>query len=542
MNISIKREQNNARISSAEREKFGAKLKTKNIFKTVALAMLMPAMLLTTACSNDDEAIVNNETTNKKGYPLQVTVNVSREGDAGTRASYNESTRTLSFSTGDKLFVSGNHYDADQFAGTLDYDAVSGKFSGTIYTESEYTGTIDDLMASARAVLLPNGYGSYGFLSIDGSGYDATVDFEQTKAFALTKAAAVEQFSVEQTFSYSSGFALDPSNAIANFTISGLTANKEVAVSFNVSGTVISGEVTTSATGVATFAVGVSADRNLEDCILTVDGNNIAMPTKTTEAGKIYNISRNAIPGALIGKFSVSSTDKVYFSKGNLQATYDGSNWTWAFAANQWDYIGNAAGNTMVTATSPFISENATVDLFGWVGASSTWTGVNKYGITSSSATNNTNGYGNVASESLKSDWGALIGLGWRTLSMDEWTYLLSTRTVNGGKGADKSYTINQSVNGKKGMVIYPDNYTGAVYSGDNWASFEAAGCVFLPAAGWRNGTTINNSINDRGYYWSTTPSNATAAKRMFFAGGLELDGDNSRAFGFSVRLVYNAN
>ena len=240
----------------------------------------------------------------------------------------------------------------------------------------------------------------------------------------------------------------------------------------------------------------------------------------------------------LDGVFSVSATKKVSFAHGNLQATYDGSNWTWAFAANQWDYIGNAAGNTRVTATSPFISENATVDLFGWVGASSTWTGVNKYGITSSSATNNKNGYGNVASESLKSDWGALIGLGWRTLSMAEWTYLLTTRTVNGGKGADKSYTLNQSVNGKKGMVIYPDNYTGAVYSGDNWASFEAAGCVFLPAAGWRDGTTIKNSINDRGYYWSTTPSNATAAKRMFFAGGLELTGDNSRAFGFSVRLV----
>ncbi len=235
--------------------------------------------------------------------------------------------------------------------------------------------------------------------------------------------------------------------------------------------------------------------------------------------------------------FSVSATKKVSFAQGNLQATYNGSNWSWAFAEHQWDYIGNAAGNTKVTASSPYISENATVDLFGWVGASSTWTGVNKYGITSSSATNNTNGYGNVASESLKSDWGALIGLGWRTLSMAEWTYLLTTRTVNGGTGDGKSYTLNQSVNGKKGMVIYPDNYTGAVYSGSDWASFEAAGCVFLPAAGWRNGTTIDN-INDRGFYWSSTPASTTEAKRMFFAGGLNLSGSNSRAFGFSVRLV----
>ena len=239
----------------------------------------------------------------------------------------------------------------------------------------------------------------------------------------------------------------------------------------------------------------------------------------------------------LDGVFSVSAAKKVSFAQGNLQATYNGSDWSWAFAEHQWDYIGNAAGNTKVTASSPYISENATVDLFGWVGASSTWTAVNKYGITSSSATNNTNGYGNVASESLKSDWGALIGLGWRTLSMAEWTYLLTTRTVNGGTGAGKSYTLNQSVNGKKGMVIYPDNYTGAVYSGSDWDSFEAAGCVFLPAAGWRNGTTISN-INDRGFYWSSTPATKTDAKRMFFAGGLDLSDTNSRAFGFSVRLV----
>ena len=297
-------------------------MKTKTIFKMLAAAMLMPTMLLTTACSNNDDEIVNTENpASTKGYALPVTVNVSRQGDKGSnRASYNESTRELSFSTGDKLFVTGNHYDADQFAGTLDYDAVSGKFSGTIYTESEYTGTIDDLMASARAVLLPADYGSYGFLSIDGSGSDATVDFDFTKTFALTKAAAVEQFSVEQTFSYSSGFALDPSNAIVSFTISGLTANKEVAVSFNISLGTISGNVTTSATGVATFAVGVSSGQDLEDCTLTVDGNNIAMPTATTVPGHIYNISRSVAPAVPALNITSPSVGQVIGSDGKNYA------------------------------------------------------------------------------------------------------------------------------------------------------------------------------------------------------------------------------
>ena len=525
-------------------------MKTKNIFKTLAFAMLMPAMLLTTACSNEDE-FVNNDSNNQKGYPLPVTVNVTRQGDEGaTRATYNESTRKLEFSGGDKLFVEGlDNGGAGRFAGTLTWQS-GGTFSGTIYTENAYTGTANALLTSAGsgagATLLPNGYESTGFLYVATNGteekYDDQAAYNYNNAFALTKAAGVEQLSYEVAGSYSSGFSLSPSNPILNFTITGLSANTEVAIVFSYYAVHVNKNVITNSSGTATFAIGVACSE-LNSCSLTVGGNVITLGSHVLTAGKIYNITRNAIPGALVGKFSVSSTDKVYFSKGNLQATYDGSNWTWAFAANQWDYIGNAAGNTMVTATSPFISENATVDLFGWVGASSNWAdNVNQYGITSSSATNNKNGYGNVADETLKSDWGTLIGSGWRTLSMAEWTYLLATRTVNGGKGADKSYTLNQSVNGKKGMVIYPDNYTGAVYSGDNWASFEAAGCVFLPAAGWRDGTTIKNSINDRGYYWSTTPSNATAAKRMFFAGGLELNGDNSRAFGFSVRLVYNAN
>lgn len=260
-------------------------MKTKNIFKALILASV-----LVSACGKHE--IANND----KGYSLPVTINVTRQGDEpATRATYNESTRTLSFSEGDKLFVKSksSHAEAGQFAGTLDYDAVSGKFSGTVTTQYQYTGTIDGLMASAAATLLPDGYGSYGFFSVSGSGYEATVTIDFNKAFALTKAAAVEQFSEERAFSYSSGFVLSPVNAIASFTISGLTANKEVAVSFVTDGgDDIGGNVTTSAEGVATFAVGVYEFLHIEYCTLTVDGNNIAMPTKEVEPGHIYNISR----------------------------------------------------------------------------------------------------------------------------------------------------------------------------------------------------------------------------------------------------------
>ena len=515
-------------------------MKTKNIFKTLAFAMLMPAMMLTTACSNEDDVVnnaANTETVANKGYALPVTVNVTRQGDEGTtRASYNESTRKLSFTAGDKLFVTGNHADAGKFAGTLDYDAVSGKFSGTVTTQKEYTGTIDDLMASAYAVLLPAGYESYGFNSIVGNGYEATIRHYLHKAFALTKAAAVEQFSVERAFSYSSGFALAPMNAIVSFTISGLTANKEVAVSFDTNGIgVISGYVTTSAEGVATFAVGLLYDKKLEDCTLTVDGNNIAMPTKTTVAGHIYNISRK--PDLLSGVFSVSSTKKVKFSKGNLR--YASSKWS--FFDNQYDFYNSYSADAW--------------DHFGWSTSATT------YGMNTS--TDKSTYSGNFVDWGSNSDLQTALGTGWFTLSSAESTYLFNTRSASTVGGTSNGRHAKAKVNGVWGVILFPDTYThpdgvtapvgvnnatdatgwnGNNYSSADWTKMESAGCVFLPGAGYRDGESLV-SLGIFGAYWSATSSGKTSDYSAYdfvyyYSSYLAPAFTNTRNLGFSVRLV----
>ena len=281
-------------------------MKTKTILQTLALAMLMPAMLLTTSCSSEDDAVVNTENpANTKGYSLPVTINVSRQGDATTRATYDGETKKLSFSAGDKLFVVGMYNGFSyQFAGTLDY-VSDGKFSGTIYTQNEYTGTAEELLTSAdirNATLLPAGYESYGYLSLTGSGYSATLTPDLNNAFATSKAAAVEQLSEEKATTYSSGFALAPKNAVLNFTINGLDASTEVDVSFSYphypADIVVSGKVTTDASGTATFAIGLIYANDLKDCTLTVGGNAITLVSnsKYVEAGKIYNINRSAAP------------------------------------------------------------------------------------------------------------------------------------------------------------------------------------------------------------------------------------------------------
>ena len=65
----------------------------------------------------------------------------------------------------------------------------------------------------------------------------------------------------------------------------------------------------------------------------------------------------------------------------------------------------------------------------------------------------------------------------------------------------------------------------------------EAYG-VFLPAAGNRSGTSVNN-VGSNGNYWSSTPNGATNAYNLNFnSGNVNPANNNNRYNGFSVRLV----
>ena len=311
-------------------------MKTKYIFNLLALAMLMPAMLLTTACSNEDDVVNNTENIANKGYELPVTVNVTRQDAAATRASFDGS--KLNFGEGDKLFVKGNDYSeggAGFFAGTLTWQS-GGTFSGTILTENHpYSGTIDDLFKAENnplATLIPANYVKYSYLSFTSEGTcSASVNYNTTKTFATSKATAVEQFSFEVGgYTSGTGFALHPANAILNFTITGLAANTgvDVALSHGVSFT-ISGSVTTDDLGTATFAIAVYGSTDLNEFSLTVAGNAITLVSseKTLTAGKIYNITRSAAPAAATGHaLSASVVGEVVGTNGLAYAVADKDN------------------------------------------------------------------------------------------------------------------------------------------------------------------------------------------------------------------------
>ena len=234
------------------------------------------------------------------------------------------------------------------------------------------------------------------------------------------------------------------------------------------------------------------------------------------------NFTTQLHPGALPGLFSVSATQQVHFSQGNLQ--YQASTDTWRFAEHQYDYVGSANSNISSTYTG-------WIDLFGW-GTSGWNSGAVCYQPWSTSISNSDYYPGGSSSNGLtdayaEADWAwhnAISNGGnathqWRTLTTSEWSYLLNSRT----NASSKRGTGN--INGVGGLIILPDSWTQpsgcpqfnpgfASSYGDwthnsytlaQWAQMEAAGAVFLPATGFRYGSDVYYVGND-GNYWSSTP------------------------------------
>lgn len=248
--------------------------------------------------------------------------------------------------------------------------------------------------------------------------------------------------------------------------------------------------------------------------------------------------------GAVSGLFSVSATQQVYFSQGNLRAynatANSTSGWVWSFAENQWDYIGSNGSNQYING-SMTISQPGYVDLFCWVGASASH---DNYGIMYDNDQNiswahEATNFGNSTNDALKHDWGhnpitngGNVADMWRTPTNEEWVYLINSRTTAAGTAptingtADARFAKAKLFGTNRGLIIFPDTYVhpdgvayptginaegntswnGNQYSAADWAKMEAAGCVFLPCAGIRVYYTQINDKETRGFYASSTP------------------------------------
>lgn len=229
--------------------------------------------------------------------------------------------------------------------------------------------------------------------------------------------------------------------------------------------------------------------------------------------------------------FTFASGKKGIFAPGNLQYISG----AWHFAAGQ--YVRLGAGS----------QSDDSRDLFGW----GTGTAPNETSTSDETYSTFTN-------------WGVNVIDGyaantWRTPTDSDWSSVFTRSVANIFVPA-----VIETPN-RYGILIFPDDYTAPaglsidfsninyysssesipytsnMISDADWLLLESVGCVFLPYAGEREGTSAANYSD--GVYWSLTSSTETTASTVFFqANSFGWNNPVAKHRGVAVRLVRDLN
>lgn len=510
------------------------------------IAMAMALAMTLSQCKKDDTTTSTNE-----GEKTFIRLNV---GSNGSKHDVTPETGEVTFTNGDVIHVASNgvyvgtlEYNGTQFAGEINEPTEGEKlhfyFLGNQTPEFNTDNSQCSVIISDQTTKLP-------VISYNTSRENYQMGKTDYSATLLNKCALVK-------------FDVTTSSTAATC-IKGI--NNKVIVNFN------------PATEGARFGY----NQDGEGIITIAAGNGerwaILLPQETTTptaisfdklyygtCGTIQAIEENDYltdgiavvintpMGAVNGLFSVSATKQVYFSKGNLQ--YQASTNIWQFAENQWDYIGESNINISQTYTG-------WIDLFGW-GTSGWDCGNTFYHPWDSNNSSNGSLYGPPGNYEMNgpyanSDWGVYNPISnggseagwWRTLSNSEWAYLLNSRSTISGIRYAKA-----QIAGTNGVILLPDDWNNNIFSLNNinisnasynsnqitasqWSILESQGVVFLPAAGQRYGTSVNQ-VQYYGCYWSATGGMiGLAVLTLFHNSYLYPSDQHNRFYGNSVRLV----
>lgn len=450
----------------------------KNMKRTITLLIAISLVLSLTQCKKNVETIAQVPTSNT----VTLSLNVGNGDGDGSKHSVNTTTGAVSYTSGDVLYVASEGV----YLGTMSYSG-GGTFSGTVNTPTVgkpmyfffFGGKTpnEDLTAGTSTsctVTISDQMTNLPVISCAASN-ENYVDGNTTYTAKLLNKCALVKFSSNVT---SNVINIRDMNTVASVSFAGnIDAGTTGAVS-----------ISTDGDGVG-WAILLPQDA-VDGATVTASGyksGTCNVPQITTNMFYTTGVNISLEPAAFIaGMYSVSENTSVNFSKSNL-VYYDEK---YRFPDGQSNY-------------------NTTYGRFLWSTAS------------------------NISTQTIyDSDGTTSYGTGWRALTRNEYNYLLDTRTVNGGQGSGYSYTLGQSVNKVDGLVLYPDGYTGDLYTGSNWDEFEEAGCVFLPVGGW-------SDYPYQGWYWSSSYHSAKGNAYAFsFSSSSYGVGALNEIKNISIRLV----
>ena len=534
--------------------------------KYLSIASLVLAGGMIMGCSQEDLPNLQPET--PSGNVVIRTATISMEGEEPTRALTEHGVKT--FEVGDKIAVIYQNNEgfftkaeATLATGDITDGGKSAKITVTL-TNPKADGSVRYYYPSS--MVWDNGNENYDLLY---SEQDGTLDkiasnfdyakFEGTLAGTELPSGTLANLLAICKFTIKDGESTDITSQLTRLTIkNGTDVYFITPSSLN--------NIWVALRPISSGNIDIYAAKTWALYKKTVTGNTTLAANTLTP----ITVTAPVVPGALSGLFTINANhDLVYFSQGNLQAQWDEANsyWKWMFAKYQHEYIQNFQAN--VRPDSPENGDK--IDLFGW----STGTLDNFFGIQSGKDDDDYSG------PFFDWGWSNIINGGgnkqWRTPSGSEFDYILNWRiSGNPIAGVYAARYIRVQLGAAedkiKGIVLFPDHFVlpalehstitwgdvneenspGVILHWDDWGKMEAAGAVFLPAAGFREGDEVTLVWENypEGYYWTSTQGsgegNADDCGRALEFGKCQIDpdeysieiDDHLRHAGYSVRLI----
>lgn len=507
------------------------------------------------------------------GNAVAITLDIKTDG--GTRVDVNTGTGAVTYQSGDVVYVASG----GKYIGTLTHNGT--RFSGTITDpvvgeplHFYFLGNVppaETLTAGTTqtcSVVISNQTERLPVIEYAPSDENYTAGASNFSAMLLNKCALVK-FNVTTSSSAATCITGFNNKVTVDFSSNTLTPSKE--------GTGIiqlpagSGEKWAILLPQNAMAAGTAGSAYSADGEYT--GTHGAVPA-ITDNGYLTSgidvtvttaVNPGEVPtGAICGKFTINGDgDQVYFSQGNLQ--YTKSTGIWSFMEHQYDMVPT---DFLVVGTD--YANQDVVSHFGW--GTSGWNNGNMYyqPYNTESFWDSESGYGYgptdgtnynyaLTGDYANADWGVYNAISnggntpnlWRTLTSPEWDYVFNSRNTPSGIRYAKG-----AVNGVNGVILLPDDWSSTVYPLNytnksnapfstneitltDWGTMETNGAVFLPAAGYRNGTAVIGVGSYYGTYWSASYYYSDGACGVDIRDSYLGTSDGSdRYFGFSVRLV----
>ena len=592
--------------------------------KLSTIIMALALVLGMSQCKKQETPTTGNTTPTNPG--VRITVNVGdQDGKDNNVEKHNIAPAygLFSFSSGDQLYVGHN----GEFVGTLKFK--NGFFDGTIYPDasvtdqplhfyflgnSELDGDTIVNQTTSLSINIADQSENLPVLSYGASTKPFTGP-GTTYSTTLKNKCALVRFDLQNQGDYEVTLSNVPTLATVNFanpTAETAIVATEGQTNANMT---LYGEEGNTAIRWAILLPDTDLTTGHDDLTITYTGNvNLAALGTNDYVNSGISIN-NTLPlpdppaaayavktsGGTLTQFSVSANKKVYFSRGNLKASFSTNSFAdgWSFHNTQFDEIDgpfavNGLGQTQSyhqysdTDCNNPTNENGLIFSSGKSsGDRFTWGYFDEIKLTTSEYLNVNENLTKTAA--VAKDWGCVFtesspeGGNWRTLSADEWIYLFNgPSNVRGDKRFLRVFLRSYGEESGEpyiGIFVFPDHYSGSDLSGSysfnsvtgnpvviDYSNADVekmlnAGAVFLPCVGYRYKEryydylcyNYNSYIGGGiGYYWSATGVQQNAGSSLTpQAEALQFDRTTNtmpsnnaefRNLGMCVRLVWDAN